>query len=146
MVHSHFGVGVVTFNHWSQVYASNKTIFILVSIIIVAMIVDTSIIKISYFISRLPSPVWDIIPFGMFVLLYAIGQYIILRYVKVISTETRKYRDSHLNEIHTPVSIIQYLLVALLMMLIIQMVYTSSYNILFITSIIGISYIFVLLL
>ena len=140
-MHSRFVIDVVTTNHWSQAYANNKTVFVLVSIIIVAMIVDTSIIKISYFISRLPSPVWDNILFSMFVLLYAIGQYFILRYVKVISSKTEQYRHIHLNVIHKSVSIVQYILVALLLILIIEMLSTSSYHILLVAATIGLSYI-----
>src|SRR5919112_1088705 len=120
---------------------SNKITFIILSIIIVALIIDISLIKISRFITVSQSFLGLEIPILIvIVIVYAIGQYIVLMFVKSKIMETRTIEQLHLNLIHKLVSIVQYVLISLLVFLILQMMVTSGYTVSILTVIIGISY------
>jgi hypothetical protein len=119
---------------------SNRFVFIVVSLIIIAIIIDTSIIKISGFTRDRPSPSMDIIIFTLMVFVYAVGQYLILRFVKRKINEIMSSKQLHLNVIHKVVSIIQYVLIAILVSIVLQMIITSVYDILLVKLAIWISY------
>ena len=120
---------------------SNRFVFIVVSLIIIAIIVDTSIIKISGFNRDRPSPSVDIIIFTFMVLVYTVGQYLILGFVKRKINEGITGEQRYLNIIYKVVSIIQYVLIAILVSIILQMIITSGYDILLVKLVIWISYI-----
>ena len=120
---------------------SNRFVFIVVSLIIIAIIVDTSIIKISGFTRDRPSPSVDIIIFTFMVLVYTVGQYLILGFVKRKINESITGEQRYLNIIYKVVSIIQYVLIAILVSVILQMIITSGYDILLVKLVIWISYI-----
>ena len=120
---------------------SNRFVFIVVSLIIIAIIVDTSIIKISGFTRDRPSPSVDIIIFTFMVLVYTVGQYLILGFVKRKINESISGEQRYLNIIYKVVSIIQYVLIAILVSIILQMIITSGYDILLVKLVICISYI-----
>ena len=61
---------------------SSKGIFILISFIIIALIVDTSIVKISAFTGGLSSSGLSILIFTVMALIFSVGQYLILAYIK----------------------------------------------------------------
>jgi hypothetical protein len=73
--------------------------------------------------------------------IYIIGQYLVLGFVKQKSKEIRTKKEFHLNTMHKAVTIIQYVLAAILIVVIFQMITSSHYNIAMLTVDIGINYI-----
>ena len=118
----------------------NRSVFIVVCLIIITIIIDTSIIKISGFTRDRPSPSMDIIIFTLMVFVYTVGQYLILGFVKRKINESITGEQRYLNVIHKVVSIIQYALIAILVSIIVQMIITSGYDIFLVKLVIWISY------
>jgi hypothetical protein len=119
-------------------------IFIIIIFIIIAIIVDTSIVSIATSAGGLRSSVSDIALFIFMVLVFAVGQYVTLAFVK------REYKDKEgkigglkhhdLDWINKAVAITQYALIAILVFTILQMLFMSSYHILILKATIFISY------
>jgi hypothetical protein len=119
-------------------------IFIIIIFIIIAIIVDTSIVSIATSAGGLRSSVSDIALFIFMVLVFAVGQYVILAFVK------REYKDKEgkigglkhhgLHWIDKAVTMTQYALIAILVSTILQMSFMSSYHNLVLNATIFISY------
>ena len=125
---------------------SSKGIFILISFIIIALIVDTSIVKISAFTGCLSSSGLSILIFTVMALIFSVGQYLILAYIKRRNHIGSPYGSEWLGRLHKTVSIIQYAVIVIFCALIIQMVFTSSYNALFLEVVIWINYVLAIIL
>jgi hypothetical protein len=115
-----------------------RAFFVLLCIAIVAVIIDTSIVKIYRFITAPLSLDWDIATFIIIAIIYAVAQYILLKRVR---TKIEKSKHFTSNPIYKIVSVIQYSLIALLVFVILQMVVISAYNIAVVAAAIAISYI-----
>lgn len=115
-------------------------IFILISIIIVTLIIDTSIVKISAITGGLSSTDSSIAVFAIMGTIFAIGQYLILGYVRNLDGKKIAIKRLRLIVISRSVPIIQYVLIAIFATVILQMLFTSSYNIQFIEVVIWINY------
>lgn len=74
-----------------------KFAFIILSITIIALIIDTSIVKVYRLITPPLSLEWDITTFIVIVIVYSVVQYILLRQVK---TQVKSSRLFSLNLIH----------------------------------------------
>jgi hypothetical protein len=119
-------------------------IFILIIFIIIAIIVDTSIVIIATSAGGLRSSVSDIALFIFMVVVFAVGQYVILTFVK------QGYKDKEgkmgglkqydLDWRDKVVTITHYVLIAILVFTILQMLFMSSYHILILKACIFISY------
>jgi hypothetical protein len=119
-------------------------IFIIIIFIITAIIVDTSIVSIATSAGGLRSSVSDIALFTFMVFVFAVGQYVILAFVK------QGYKDKEgkigglkhhgLDLIDKAVTITQYALIAILFSTILQMSFMSSYHIFTLKATIFISY------
>ncbi len=97
---------------------------IIMSIVITVCIIDTSVVKLSAFTGGLTSTL-NIIVFSIMVAIYAAGQHIILLFIR---RKIEINKISPVNTIHKIVSIIQYFLLSLFIIVILQMIFTSSYN------------------
>jgi hypothetical protein len=119
-------------------------IFLIIFFIIIAIIVDTSIVSIATSAGGLRSSVSDIALFTFMVFVFAVGQYVILAFVK------QGYKDKEgkigglkhhgLDLIDKAVTITQYALIAILFSTILQMSFMSSYHIFTLKATIFISY------
>jgi hypothetical protein len=119
-------------------------IFIIIIFIIIAIIVDTSIVSIATSAGGLRSSVSDIALFTFMVLVFAVGQYVILAFLK------REYKDKEgkigglkyhgLDWMDKSVTITQYALITILVSTLLQMSFMSSYHILVLNTTIFISY------
>lgn len=128
-------------NHIHDMLGS-KGIFILVSFIIIVLIVDTSVVKISAFIGGLTSPASSVTIFTAMALIFSVGQYLILSFVRTRIHGAGTQHDSKLlSRLYKLVVIIQYALIVILGALILQMVFTSSYNTIFLEVVIWINYV-----
>lgn len=123
-------------NHMHGVIGS-KGIFILVSFVIIVLIIDTSIVKVSAFIG---SPASSVTIFAATALIFSVGQYLILSFVRTRNREGTQHDSKLLSSLYKLVAIIQYALIVILGSLILQMVFTSSYKTLFLEVIIWINY------
>jgi hypothetical protein len=114
-----------------------KFVFIVLSIIIVVLIVDTSIVKVYRFITPPLSTEWDIVTFTAITIVYTVVQYLLLRLVK---TQARTSRLFALDLLHKVVFLIQCSLTALLIFVILQMIIISAYNTVIVLAAVTISY------
>ncbi len=128
-------------DHMHSILGS-KGIFILVSFLIILLIVDTSVVKVSAFIGGLASPTSGVAIFTVMALIFSIGQYLILSFVRTRIREARTQHDSKwFSLVYKLVAIVQCALIVILAALILQMVFTSSYYTLFLKVVIWINYI-----
>ncbi len=93
---------------------------------VVASIVDTSIVRLSAFTGGLV-PIWNLIAFSILVMIYSVGQYVILNFIKE-KIDISKIKPA--NTIHKIVSIIQWIIISMLVIIVLQMIFTSSYSLL----------------
>jgi hypothetical protein len=128
--------------HYMRWTLGSKGIFILVFLIIVILIVDTSVVKISALIGGLASPTSSVAIFTVMALIASVGQYLILSYIRTRNHEaSAQYGSKLLSGLYKLVATIQYGLIVILWVLILQMVFTSSYNTLFLEVVIWINYV-----
>jgi hypothetical protein len=111
---------------------------IVTSVVIAAVLVDTSILKISVFTGGLVAYTSNIGIFTSIVVIYAISQFIILRFTALRGKQQLKQR--RLIFIYKLVSISQYVVLVFLIVIILQMTFTLSYSITIFKIIIWINY------
>ena len=124
----------------------SRSVFIVIPFMIIAVIIDTSIIKISGFTTDRISPSLGIAIFTVMAVVYTVGQYLILGFVKSKINEIISNKQLHLNVIHKVVSITQYAVIAILVSIILQMIITSGYNIFLVSVVLWINYILSIML
>jgi hypothetical protein len=114
------------------IYTINKAVSastVVVFVIIAALVVDTSLIKISDFFIRTPEISTFMI--GVFVaigIIYVIGQSILLKIVKLKSNEPGNPPDLYIRYMHKLVIIVQYILIVILVFVILEILLTSYYS------------------
>jgi hypothetical protein len=125
------------------------SVFIVVILVIVAIIVDTSITNLATSAGGLRSSVLDIALFAFMVFVFGIGQYIVMRFVRQeykdrsrssIGKDTVAGFRPGLNVLDRVVTISQYSLLVILGFVILQMILINSYHILILKAAIIISY------
>lgn len=84
-----------------------KGLFILISLIVLALTVATSIVKIASFTGALNSPEKDIALFTAIILSCALGQYLILKFVRTINKEKIMKKRLGISRVQKWISIIQ---------------------------------------
>ena len=127
----------------------NTIIFLVICVIMIALLYDTLLIKLYRFIYGLvfsetnieESTKGNIVIFTVIAVIYGVGQYFVLRYLDYKNKEIRIAQRLHVNLIHNAVVILQITLVALLVLIILQMVITSSYSVAILFAAVGISYV-----
>ena len=119
----------------------SKGIFVLICAVIIAMIIDISIVRIATSIGGI-GPSYIALFTGM-VVVFGVGQYVISAHVR----SEHRYIDYKIssnfrgrNPTDKAITISQYVLFAILVSVILQMVFTSSYHIFSLIAIIFISY------
>ena len=120
---------------------SGKQIFIVVSIVIVALLLDTTIIRVSDLTLKSTSG-W---PLGLFTVIAGISlaaQNLILRFIKQKVEESLAAQKSlHLNSLYKVAVTVHYVVVAILVFVTLQMLITSRYNVVFLITAVTISYV-----
>jgi hypothetical protein len=105
------------------------------------LIIDISLARTySYSFTSQFSPSFRVTIFLALGVAYIIGQYILLQFTKNKSKDIRSRGQLHLRLIHTAVIIIQYVLAAVIVFFIVEMVLTSSYSVVVLATALGISY------
>jgi hypothetical protein len=124
-----------------------KQIFIVVAIVMVILLLDTAIIRVSDLTLKSSTSSW---PVGLFTIMAGIslaGQNLILRFIrqKVEESPTAK-KSLHLNSFYKVATIVHYVLAAILIFVILQMFITSRYNTVLLITAITISYVFAIII
>ena len=102
----------------------NKILFATVCVVIVSILIDTSIVKTSVYTGGLYGSTADILLFTIISLIYAMGQYVILK----VTIVKEYFRTRNMIIVHKSVVILQYFFIAILLITILQMILTSSYS------------------
>jgi hypothetical protein len=101
-----------------------KILFATVCVVIVSILIDTSIVMTSVYTGGLQGSTADILLFTIIALIYAMGQYVIVK----ATILRERIRTRTMVIVHKSAVILQYILIAILLFTIIQMILTSSYS------------------
>lgn len=104
-----------------------KKLLVIVSIMVIAMMIDSEIGFVADFVAEMISSPTGIALFICIAVIFAVLQYFILGYVKKLSNESTT-KALHLGVTHTAVIIAQYVLVAMIAFVIVQILVLSQYN------------------
>jgi hypothetical protein len=118
---------------------SDKTLLLLMSILVVTFVVDSQIGYIADFIPERLATNEGIALFIGIAVVFAIGGILVLEYVKTKTKEGRA-RALHLRATHLGVTIAQYVLIAIIAFVIAQILVTAQYNSVMIAAALTISY------
>jgi signal transduction histidine kinase len=110
--------------HVSVTGYSNRIFFVIISIVVSSLIIDISLSNISDLISV--STDWGFSAFIGIAIVYAIGQYLILEFVKQKSKKIR-IKSQHINKLSTLITIVQYILTATIVFVTLQIIVNSYY-------------------
>lgn len=120
---------------------ADRGIFVLMSILIASLLVDTSLSRITNLginelsFARIKLPIFVIIA-----IVYVIGQYIILGWVHQQNAEFKTSQRRRFNLITATVTVVQYILTAMLVLIIFQILIWSYYSTIWLILATGISY------
>jgi hypothetical protein len=119
-----------------------KTIFVAVSVIFITLLLDTSIIRVSDLTLKSTSS-WTLVLFAIIVAISLVGQNLILRFIKQkVNESTSVQKSLRLSSIYKLAVTVHYILAAILVFVLSQMLMTSRYNVVLLTAAITISYVF----
>ncbi|HEX5977210.1 MAG TPA: ATP-binding protein [Nitrososphaeraceae archaeon] len=128
---------MVNLLHVSLAGYSTRKFFIIISIVVSSLIIDSSLSNISDIISVSTS--WGFSAFIAVVITYAVGQYLVLKFVKLRSMGIRS-KSPHFNRLSIVVTIVQYVLIAIIVSVILQIFLNSYYYTSMLTWNLSISY------
>ena len=103
----------------------NKRLFTLMVVTIIVITIDSEIGYVADFIPEQISSRGGVFAFIVIAAIFAITQYFILDYVKQSNKETRE-RVSKLLTLHTGISVVQYILAAVIALVILQILLTQQ--------------------
>jgi hypothetical protein len=106
----------------------NRAVFLLLSIIIAFLLIDTLLIKIYPFTTTQAVLGSRLTIFVIIGAVYAVGQLLILRFIKKKSKKIQSKEQLHLDKIHIFVVATQLAITAILVFVILQMVTVSRYS------------------
>ena len=115
-----------------MVRIDNMIIFIVIVAIVIAVVVDTSIVAIATSAGGMKSSFTDISLFTLMVIIFALGQFGILRYVKgkfLNHANETGITISHVQWMDRITIVVQYVLVVILASIVFQIAFFSSYHI-----------------
>jgi hypothetical protein len=104
-----------------------KKLLVLISVMVAAMMIDSEIGFVADFLAEMISSSAGIALFICIAVIFAVIQYFILGYVKKLRNESTT-KALHLSLTHTAVTIAQYVLVAMIAFVIMQILVLSQYN------------------
>jgi signal transduction histidine kinase len=128
---------MVNLLHVSLAGYSTRKFFIIIAIVVSSLIIDSSLSNISDIISVSTS--WGFSAFIAVVIAYAVGQYLVLEFVKQRSMGIRS-KSLHFNRLSIVVTIVQYVLIAIIVFVILQIFLNSYYYTSMLTWNLSISY------
>ena len=106
---------------------NSRTILVIFCVVMAFLIPDLMINYVSDFIVPILISSWSIFFFVIVCAVFSVGSYFIVRFVSENSREIRE-KDRYLNMIHLIVTVVQYLLVAIMAYLVLDILITSKYQ------------------
>ena len=110
--------------HLSVTGYNSRQFLVVISIVVSSLIIDISLSNISDLISVSTS--WGLAAFIAIAIVYAVGQYLILEFVKQKSKSIRM-KSPLFNKLSTIITIVQYVLTAIIVFIILQIFVNSYY-------------------
>lgn len=120
-------------------FSPDTRLFVLMLVVTVTITIDSEIGYVADFLPEQVSSNTGVFVFILIAIIFAITQYFILGYVKHLNKETRQ-RVPHLSKLHTGISVAQYLLAVVIVMVILQILFMQQYNIIPLYIVYAISY------
>jgi len=121
---------------------SDKQILIIVSFVMIVLLLDTTIIRISDLTLKRTSG-WQLVLFSIIAAIALSGQNLILRFVnKKVNKSTTKHQSVSLNSLYKVALILHYLSAAIVVFSVFQMLIMSRYDVVLLNTAISISYAF----
>jgi signal transduction histidine kinase len=111
--------------HVSVTGYNSRKFLVIISIVVSSLIIDISLSNISDIITVSSS--WGFATFIAIAIVYAVGQYLILEFVKQKSKRIRM-KSLQFNKLTTTMTIVQYVLTAIIVFIILQMFVNSYYD------------------
>src|SRR5206468_1515247 len=118
-----------TFYRLYDLSYNNKTIFLALVATIVLLQIDISLVNVNRFTTSQSLSGWRTYIFLVLAFASTVLQFFILKFVKIKSKEVRNKKELHLDITYTVSRIIQYLLIGILALAIVQMALSSRYNV-----------------
>src|SRR6476646_9134461 len=121
----------------SKIFSSNfslvskfdsKKIMLVMSVMIITFVLDSKISVVADFISHQISSSWGVAIFICFAIIFIVGQIFILDYVKQINKGTSRAKEFQWSITHIIVTIAQFILAAIVVFVILQVLITQQYN------------------
>jgi hypothetical protein len=106
-----------------------KGVFVVMALIVIAVVVDNSVVGIATSTGGMRSSASDITLFALMVSIFVGGQYVILRFVGTRYLQRKEETKSTIRLIHKVIIFVQYALAVILVSVILQMTILSSYHI-----------------
>lgn len=117
------------FSQVNSKVSKDRAYLIIMCISILALIIDTSINQIYYLNINEAPEIIKIIVFIVIGIVAVSGQYASLQYLKTKSTDLRKVNIFHIKILHRIVSVAQFILAVIFLIMVIQMIFVSAYSI-----------------
>ncbi|PWU78753.1 MAG: hypothetical protein DLM72_21140 [Candidatus Nitrosopolaris wilkensis] len=118
----------------------NKIILAVVCVVVVALILDTSLIKTSAITTSQSGSPARVDFFVMVLSITIIGQFLILGYVRQKNVGIRRNKELHINTIQKIVEVLQVVITGILIFIILQILLTNQYNLDLLVAATAISY------
>src|SRR5919202_5395029 len=115
---------MTTLFHVSATGYNNRKFLVIISVVVSSLIIDISLSNISDLISV--STIWGFVAFIAIAIVYAVGQYLILDFVKQKSKSIR-LKSPYFDKLSIIITIVQYVLTATIIFIILQIFMNSYY-------------------
>jgi hypothetical protein len=110
---------------WAPKY-SNRKIFVLALILIVVQAIDATIGNLADIFRDFTVSFWGVALFVGFSITYCFGQYYLLNIVKAKNKE-QEIKRTHFKMLEKTVSLLQYILIAIIAFVVLQIIFASQY-------------------
>jgi hypothetical protein len=110
---------------WTPTY-SNRKIFVLFLILIVVQAIDATIGNLADIFRDFAVSFWGVALFVGFSIIYGFGQYFLLNIVKAKNKE-QEIKRTHFKMLEKTVTAVQYILIAIMVFVVLQIIFASQY-------------------
>ena len=110
---------------WTPTY-SNRKIFVLFLILVVVQAIDATIGNLADIFRDFTVSFWGVALFVGFSIIYCFGQYYLLNIVKAKNKE-QDIKRTHFKMLEKTVTVVQYILIAIMVFVVLQIIFMSQY-------------------
>jgi hypothetical protein len=110
-------------------YLGNKKVSFVVILLFTALLVDMTLSTFSDILNKQYASLWAIVLFiAIIIAIFGVGQYFLLKFLNQLSKQVRS-KESYLNKLYRLLTIAQYVIAAILILMIFQIVLSAHYYI-----------------